>query len=205
MSSPSTKPSAVPAGAGPLPPLVVVGDSDGCRDRVLFTVLEQAVAGGARAVWLREKKLPPSDRSRLALLVADLLHDVGGVLIASPGPGSEVADGMHLAAGDPKGADGVFGRSCHSRADLERAAHEGCRWATLSPIFAPVSKPGYGPELGVGSLADCPLPVWALGGVHAGNAAGCVRAGASGVAVLGSVLSAPDPAGEVARLLGALR
>lgn len=190
--------------SGFLPPLVVVGDSGGCREGNLLTVLEQAVAGGARAVWLREKAMPPPDRTRLAASLADLLHGVGGVLIASPGPGSEVADGLHLGAADPAEEHGAMGRSCHSSADLDRAAGEGCEWATLSPVFASISKPGYGPALGVDALAGSPLPVWALGGVHAGNAAGCIDAGASGVAVMGSVIGSPDPAGEVARLLEAL-
>jgi thiamine monophosphate synthase len=155
-------------------------------------------------VWLREKNLPPPDRRRLAAALADLLHGIGGVLISSPGPGREMADGIHLGASDQAEGARVFGRSCHGAADLAEAAGEGCQWATLSPIFASISKPGYGPALGPGALSACPLPVWALGGVDAGNAADCLRAGASGVAVMGSVLGSADPAGEVARLLGAL-
>jgi thiamine-phosphate pyrophosphorylase len=108
---------------------------------------------------------------------------------------------VHLGAGDHHSGNHKAGRSCHSVSDLARAAAEGCRWATLSPIFAPVSKPGYGPALGPSALAQAPLPTWALGGVHAGNARTCLDAGAVGVAVMGAVLGAPDPAGAVAGIL----
>ncbi len=37
--------------------------------------------------------------------------------------------------------------------------HQGCTYATLSPVFASPSKPGYGPPLGPGVFA---LPVDAM-------------------------------------------
>ncbi len=45
-----------------------------------------------------------------------------------------------------------------------------------------------------------PLPIWALGGVDAGNAAECLESGATGVAVLGAVLRSPDPAAAFAKI-----
>jgi thiamine-phosphate pyrophosphorylase len=38
-----------------------------------------------------------------------------------------------------------------------------------------------------------PIPVVAIGGIDAGNAALAVRAGARGVAVISAVAAAPDP------------
>jgi thiamine-phosphate pyrophosphorylase len=72
--------------------------------------------------------------------------------------------------------------------DLQRAAAEGCDYATLSPIFASASKPGYGPPLGVHALGGAPLPVYALGGVDETNAAACIAGGAAGVAVMGAAM-----------------
>jgi thiamine-phosphate pyrophosphorylase len=98
------------------------------------------------------------------------------------------------------------GRSCHSVAELVEAQRRGAAYATLSPVFATPSKPGYGPALGLeGLAAACAavpgLPVVALGGVGPGRAAACRSAGAAGVAVMGEVMRSPDPAAVVRRLL----
>jgi thiamine-phosphate diphosphorylase len=191
-----------------LPALVVVADSAETGGRPLVRVVTEAVLGGARAVWLRDKQVAPDARRQVAAELAELLHGAGGWLVASPGPGHESADGCQLGADDPwpgpAGSPGEFpggvGRSCHNRPDLVQAAAEGCEWATLSPIFSSTSKPGYGPALGPAALTGTPLPTWALGGVDEANAAECLRAGAAGVAVMGAVMRAPDPARAVARI-----
>jgi thiamine-phosphate pyrophosphorylase len=54
-------------------------------------------------------------------------------------------------------------------------------------------------------FARAPLPTYALGGIDHRNAADALAAGASGVAVMGAVMRAADPAAEVARLLKVLR
>jgi thiamine-phosphate pyrophosphorylase len=196
-----------------LPALVVVADSAETGGRPLVSVVTEAVLGGARAVWLRDKQAGPDARRQMAAELAELLHRAGGWLVASPGPGHESADGCHLGADDrwpvssgpPEAFAGRVGRSCHNRPDLVRAAAEGCEWATLAPIFSSTSKPGYGPALGPAALAGAPLPTWALGGVDEANAAECVRAGAAGVAVMGAVMRAPDPASAVARIQARLQ
>ena len=97
-----------------------------------------------------------------------------------------------------------MGRSCHDLAELQAAADEGCDYATLSPVFPTASKLRYGPALGVDALHRPPLPVYALGGVTDGNAADCRAAGAAGVAVMGAVMRAADPARTVSELLVAM-
>ncbi|HTW08122.1 MAG TPA: thiamine phosphate synthase [Acidimicrobiales bacterium] len=199
------------SGAAPLPPLVLVADSSAVGGRPLAQVVAQAVAGGVRAVWLRDKQARPQTRRRLAAALAEVVHAAGGVLLASPGPGTELADGIQLGASDPWEPAGFgprpVGRSCHGRDELARAAAAGYDWATLSPIYPSAAKPGYGPVLGTGALAAAPLPVWALGGLSAANAAECLVAGASGVAVMGAVLAPADPeaaAADICRVIGAL-
>ncbi|MHB1535713.1 MAG: thiamine phosphate synthase, partial [Acidimicrobiales bacterium] len=75
---------------------------------------------------------------------------------------------------------------------------------TLSPINPSASKPGYGPPLGPEALTGLALPTWALGGVGVGNARACVAAGAAGVAVMGAIMAAGDPAAATAAILGQL-
>jgi thiamine-phosphate diphosphorylase len=177
----------------PLPRLVLVADSSATRGRPLAQVVGDAVAAGVRAVWLRERQAGQDRRRELAKLLAELLRSEGGVLLASPGPGAELADAVQLGRDDPRPGGGVTGRSCHTREELEQAAAEGCSWAMLSPIFPSASKPGYGPPLGTAALSAAPLPTWALGGVGEANASACIEAGAAGVAVMGAVLAAPQP------------
>lgn len=168
------------------------------KARTLVDVVRAAVEGGARTVVLREKDLPRADRVALA----DQLRELVPTLIVGSDP--TIADGgVHLAANDlfPARRPALVGRSCHSAEELERAAAEGCDYATLSPIFASASKPGYGPPLGVDALRDAPLPVYALGGVDPSNASACVAAGAAGVAVMGYVMRAADPALAVRELI----
>ena len=86
------------------------------------------------------------------------------------------------------------------------AARYGADYATLSPIFATPSKPGYGPALGPAALRAaraCGLPVIALGGVTAETARPCHEAGAAGIAVMGGLMRSRDPAGDVGTLLDA--
>ena len=200
-----------------LPPLLVLTDRRraAAAGRSLTATVAAAVDGGARAVILREKDLPRARRAGLAHRLRAVLAPVDGVLIAASDP-TLPADGVHLAATDPPYADPPYagplagllvGRSCHSPAELARARALRCAYATLSPVAPTSSKPGYGPALGVQGLAalvrGTALPVYALGGVTAALVPGCRDAGAAGVAVMGAVMGAADPALAVADLLAA--
>ncbi|HLV57877.1 MAG TPA: thiamine phosphate synthase [Natronosporangium sp.] len=168
-----------------------------------------AVAGGARWVLLREKDLPARERAALADRLREVLAPHGGRLIVA-GPDPLGGDAVHLAAGDPAPAPDtglLVGRSCHGAADLDRLTVE--HYVTVSPVFASASKPGYGPPLGPDGLAylcrRTRRPVLALGGVETPQrAAACVAAGAAGVAVMGAVMRAEDPAAVVAGLCRAV-
>jgi thiamine-phosphate pyrophosphorylase len=206
----SDAPRPRPATSFAVPPLVVVTDAAATGGRPVLDVVAAAVAGGARAVLLRDKQLPRAQRIAVGRQLRALLDPVGGLLLVASDvavaadPGVR-ADAVHLAAADPwpTGWDRPVGRSCHDRDDVARAAAEGCAYATLSPVFSPTSKPGYGPPLGPDALRDLPLPVLALGGIEPGTVAACRRAGASGVAVLGAIMGAADPGAVAAALLAA--
>jgi len=198
--------------------------------RPLVDVVGAAVDGGARMVVLREKDLPDGARAALAAQLHAVLAAAGGRLLCAgrlPGPdgvdraaGGHVAAagvypaaaGVHLAAAQELSAPrpgGLVGRSCHDATELAQAADQGVDYATVSPVFASASKPGYGPALGLGALrelcAATALPVYALGGVDTPERASrCLAAGAAGVAVMGAVMRAADPARATAELLAAL-
>lgn len=193
-----------------LPELLVLTDRHQARATLVETVA-RAVEGGARAVVLREKDLGGTERAALAERLWQLLAPVGGLLIAASWPvGPTTA--VHLAAADPLPAGSLFspvGRSCHDESEVDAASVEGLDYLTVSPVFPTASKPGYGPPLGLGGLrALCtrtPVPVYALGGVGRGTAAGCRDAGAAGIAVMGEIMRADDPAAVVAGILAELK
>ncbi len=204
----------------PVPPLLVVTDRRRAA-RPLAEVAEAAFAAGCRWLSIREKDMDPADRLALARALGRAGARWGAVVGVHGDPAAARAAGAGAGAGAlhlPRDGDiaaarralppGRFvGISAHNEGELARAAAGGADYATLSPVFASPGKPGYAP-LGLARFAalarESPVPVLALGGVTAANAARCVAAGAAGVAVMGAVMSARDPGAAVAALLAAL-
>ncbi|MDP9799175.1 thiamine-phosphate diphosphorylase [Catenuloplanes nepalensis] len=173
--------------------------------RGLTATVEAAVEGGARCVLLREKDLPGTSRRALADELRAILAPAGGRLIVA-GPDPLGGDAVHLSASDPPPPAGLplVGRSCHDEAELARLTTED--YVTISPVFRTRSKPGYDRELGLSGLrallTRTVAAVFALGGIETAAAArSCIKAGAAGVAVMGAVMRAPDPAALVAELV----
>jgi thiamine-phosphate diphosphorylase len=170
----------------------------------LVKVVAAAVDGGARSVMLREKDLPRPERAELAEALRALLAPVGGRLIVA-GPDPLGGNAVHLAATDPVPVGVRYvGRSCHDVDELSRLSTED--YAIVSPVFPTASKPGYGPALGLYGLAALAsrtaTPVFGLGGLELpAQAIACLAAGAAGVAVMGAVMRADDPAATVAALV----
>jgi thiamine-phosphate pyrophosphorylase len=190
----------------------------------LVDVVAAAVDAGASAVLLRERDLPGAERRGLAERLRSIATAAGAELIVASDAtlARDVgADGVHLAAADPDvppGAGLRVGRSCHTIDDLRAAATAGLDYATFSPVFATMSKPGYGPALGIDGLAagvrvladagsrrtGRALPVYALGGIGPAEASACRAAGAAGVAAMGAVMRADDPGGVVRAMMEAM-
>ncbi|MEW2144750.1 thiamine phosphate synthase [Micromonospora vinacea] len=173
----------------------------------LDRVVAGAVAGGVRWVVLREKDLPRAERAALAADLRAILADVGGTLIVA-GPDPLGGDAVHLPAAGPypPPTHSLVGRSCHHQPELNRLTTE--HYATISPVWPTKTKPGYGPPLDVAALGSLvrssPVPLLALGGVETPEqVTACVEAGAVGVAVLGALMRAKDPAETAATLTSA--
>lgn len=158
---------------------------------------------------LREKDLPRAERTALAADLRAILVDVGGTLIVA-GPDPLGGDAVHLPAAGPypPPTHQLVGRSCHNHTELRRLTTE--HYATLSPVYPTRTKPGYGPPLGPGGLRklmhNSPVPTLALGGVETPHqVTACVEAGAVGVAVLGAIMRAQDPAETATELTRAFK
>jgi thiamine-phosphate pyrophosphorylase len=92
-------------------------------------------------------------------------------------------------------------------AAVQAAARQRADYVTLSPIFPSISKDDRRQSIGcdffAATAAAANLPVVALGGITKDNAASCRRAGAAGIAVLGSVMGHPQPGTAMAELIEA--
>src|SRR6266478_2033818 len=200
----------------PSPPLLVISDRSQAR-QPLGEIAEAVFRGGCRWFSLREKDLPAAERPDLLRALVLLGHRFGGSVTAHEDIAAVIAaeaDGVHLpGGGDPAAArrrlpQGLIGVSAHAPEEAAAQLAAGADYVTLSPVFLTASKPGYGPAVGLDTLAAAarlsPRPVIALGGIDAANAPSCLAAGARGIAVMGEVMRAIDPEETVQRLRAAI-
>jgi thiamine-phosphate pyrophosphorylase len=103
------------------------------------------------------------------------------------------AHGVHLGrsdAGAERALDAglLLGLSASSVEEAVEAEARGAAYVGAGPIWATPSKPDAEPPIGLkglGEICDAvAIPVVAIGGVDASNAAQCLAAGAAGVAVV---------------------
>jgi len=184
----------------------------------LGDVVGEALAAGCRWIMVREKDLATADLVPVIEPIAAAAKACGATVSVNRDYTAASICGVravHLPQGEPvsairrvMGADTLIGVSAHSAEEAILAVSEGANYVTASPVFPTESKPGYGPALGIEGLAAivaaAGAPVLALGGVTAENAAQCIRAGAAGIAVMGTVMRSPTPGRAVAGLIAAL-
>jgi len=101
----------------------------------------------------------------------------------------------------------LIGVSCHSISEAQKAEKLGADYVTFSPVFETLSKPGYGPLVGLEGLRNASqrltIPIIALAGINSSNASQCMESGARGIAVMGGVMRSSDPLNEVTALISA--
>ena len=111
-------------------------------------------------------------------------------------PRSQLGCGVHLGQTDPgieraREAGITLGISVAKRREAAVAEFSGATYLGAGPIWETPSKPDAGSPIGLDGLRDICLsvsvPVVAIGGIDASNAADCIRAGAAGVAVIRAV------------------
>jgi thiamine-phosphate pyrophosphorylase len=157
-----------------------------------FETARDAVEGGATVVQLRRKdasvdELVEAGRPFRDLPATFVVNDVVEAAIRL------AADGVHLGREDT-GAEQALsaglmvGLSASSVAEAREAERTGAAYIGAGPVWATPSKTDADPPIGLDGLAEIcaavTVPVVAIGGVDASNAADCIRAGAAGVAVV---------------------
>jgi thiamine-phosphate pyrophosphorylase len=201
----------------PTPPLLVISDRSQAR-RPLTEIASAAFFGGCRWFSVREKDLPAAERrALLAELVAlgrrfdatVTAHDDLAAVIATGAGGVHLPGGGDPAVAQARLPQGLIGVSAHSATEAATLIKAGADYVTVSPIFLTDSKPGYGPALGLTTLAEAAIiaegPVIALAGINPENARSCIDAGAAGIAVMGEIMRAADPEATVRALIRAIQ
>jgi len=177
-----------------------------------------ALQGGARIVQYRDKTDDTEARRRKADAILALCRRTGALCLVN----DDVelcqaigADGVHLGEADAAieaararlGADRIIGASCYN--DLQQAhaaVAAGADYVAFGSIYPSATKPqARRADLNLLRTArrELDVPICAIGGITADNAAPVVASGADMIAVIQGISAAPDPE-AAARALQAL-
>ena len=188
--------------------LHLVTDRAMCAGLGIERVVGEAVAGGVTTVQLRDDETPTGDLVELARRLAVLLAPTGVPLIVNNRLDVAVAAGaagLHVGQSDaPPGAararlgpGAIIGLSITDPAQVAAVPTGIVDYLGVGPVFATATKADAAPPMGLEGLAAVrpltALPIVAIGGIAAGNAAAAIAAGAQGVAVVSAVCAAPEP------------
>ena len=184
--------------------LYAITDRKLCAPRTLYDTIHDLLDVGVSAIQLREKDLSDAEYIKLAEPLCRLCHTYSAQLFINSRIeiAMEVgADGLHLP-GDSASVRKVvertnhrfiIGSSVHTLTEAQQRETEGADFITYSPIYPTLSKPGYGPVVGLDGLRNVTegvnIPVFALGGITPERVSECLDAGAYGVAVMSGVMS----------------
>jgi thiamine-phosphate pyrophosphorylase len=189
--------------------LYLVAGRPALSGKDLIATVRAAVEGGATIVQIRDPKAETGQLIADTRALKDMLKPLGVPLIVNDRidvAKAAGADGVHLGQDDMRardvrrelGDDFLIGLSVgnpvefdHSKDDLAFVDYLG-----VGPIRATGTKSDAGAAIGVEGFAKVraltALPIVAIGGLAAGDAAPLVRAGAQGIAVVSAICGADD-------------
>jgi len=198
----------------PLPRLHAVTDGETVRAED-FGVRAAAIAAAGPAVALHARDREAGG-ARLTAVARRLLALAGppeAAVFVNGRPdiaAALAAQGLQLGSGDLEVADarrvfagGWIGRSVHDLDEAAAAIAEGADFLMVANVYPTTSHPGRRPA-GVGLVREAAAlgrPVIAIGGLDAERAREVRAAGAYGVAAIGALWRAKDPAAAALELL----
>jgi thiamine-phosphate pyrophosphorylase len=202
--------------------LYAIIDPDRVGGREPSDLASVAAAGGATLVQLRDKHSETRAmveaarviRAKLARLRVPLvINDRVDVALAA------AADGVHLGQDDMAIADArrllpgdaIIGLSVKTVAQAEAAPVDLLDYAAIGGVFATTSKDNPAPPIGIAGLRAIAqvfrrrrrgLPLCAIAGIDASNAAAVIAAGVDGVALISALSLASNPESSARELRG---
>jgi len=173
-----------------------------------------ALEGGADAVQYREKRpLLTRELAADAAAVVDACRATNALAIIDDRADVAVAvgaRGVHLGRHDLAvdvarqilGDGVIIGGTANSIEEARTVWHSPIDYLGVGPVFGTSSKANPAPVLGLPALAvivaECPVPVIAIGNITPDRVAEVLATGAHGIAVLSGVTCAADPAAAAA-------
>lgn len=184
--------------------LYAITDRQLCAPRTLYDTIYNLLDVGVSTIQLREKDLNDAEYIKLAEPLRKLCHTYSAQLFINSRIkiAMEIcADGLHLPGNsvsvqkviEETNRRFIIGSSVHTLTEAKQREAEGADFITYSPIYPTLSKPGYGPAVGLEELRKVTetvnIPVFALGGITPERVSECLDARAYGVAVMSGVMS----------------
>jgi thiamine-phosphate pyrophosphorylase len=208
--------------------LNAIVDPERANGRSLSELTRMVVKGGATLIQLRDKlgstrRMIEEARAILGVLAGTgvplVINDRVDVALAAG------ADGVHVGQDDMPAQDArrllgpkaMIGLSIKSVAQANAAPLEAIDYAGIGGVYATTSKDNPDPPIGVAGLRDivvalraktalraesADIPVCAIAGIDAANAAAVIAAGADGVAVISALSMQDDPQRAARELRG---
>lgn len=185
----------------------LITDRKQLRSLNLMSAVKKALAGGIRAVQLREKDLDTRDLLKLSYKMRELTRKYDAKLFINDRFDIALAvsaDGVHLtrrsipvdAVRKTVGEKLLIGVSTHSLKEAGAAEKRGADFATFGPVYRTPSKVTYGAPVGLVELSrvcrKVKIPVFALGGVKMSRIKSITKTGAYGVSMISEILKAEN-------------
>jgi len=185
--------------------LYLILDQQYIRGDIISTAME-AIEGGVDVIQYREKNLPKRKMIEIGKEICRIAKDKGVIFIVNDDPAVALAvdaDGVHLGQEDVPvhiarkilGPEKIIGLSTHNIEEALEAEKAGADYIGFGPIFHSKTKM-VAPPVGVEGIKRVrelvSLPIIAIGGIERDKVQEIIRAGASGVAVISAILSAPS-------------
>jgi len=205
----------------PFPRLHLITDTRPGRQPLAVVAAAIGAAGDQLAVQVRvEDDATDRDAYELAARVKALCAEAGATCLVNDRLHIALAvgaDGGHVGALDLPveaarrvlGPRAILGATAREPATAKAAVEAGASYLGVGPAYATTTKDGLPPPIGVAGIAAVAVavgvPVIAIAGVTAERIPELRAAGAHGVAVIGALSRAPDPAEAAKALWDALK
>jgi thiamine-phosphate diphosphorylase len=187
--------------------LYIITDEELFPGRSHLLIAEEAIAGGARIIQMRDKHASDRQFYLVACQLRDLTRKRGAMFLVNDRvdvAAAVEADGVNIgqtdlpveAARKILGKNVIIGVSVNSLEQALEAEESGADYVGFGPVFPTTTKPDAGSATGLDALANvCSvvrIPVVAIGGISVNNIASVAAVGAACAAVVSAVVCADD-------------